>query len=138
MFKIADNFKILVVDDEPSIREVLKIYMEERGFEVHLAENGEEAITLFKAHQPQIVFLDLLIPGKMGREVLREIRSLAPKTLVIIITGFSEDETMSIIGSLDIQGIINKPFRMNEVEKQILSLVKKINLSDDLQTPQFL
>ena len=117
--------KILIIDDEPSIRDILQIFFKEQGYEVCLAENGKDALTIFRTEFPEIVFLDLLIPGKTGKEVLQEIRKLSPHTVVIIITGFSEEEIFSIISPTDIQGILKKPFRLAHIEKKILPTIKK-------------
>ena len=117
--------KILIIDDEPAIRDVLKVFLEEQGFNVYIAGNGKEALTVFRTECPEVVFLDLLLPEKTGKDVLQEIRNLVPHTVVIIITGFSEDEIFSIIRPLDVQGILKKPFRLEHIEKKILPKIKK-------------
>jgi len=116
--------KILIIDDEPAIRDVLKIFLEEQGFDVYIAGNGKEALTIFQTNRPEVVFLDLLLPEKTGKDVLQEIRNLAPHTIVIIITGFSDEEIFSIVSPDDIQGILKKPFRLSYVEKKILPKIK--------------
>ncbi len=116
--------KILIIDDEPAIRDVLKIFLEEQGFEVYIAGNGKEALSIFRTKRPEVVFLDLLLPEKTGKDVLQEIRILVPHTIVIIITGFSDEEIFSIVKPGDIQGILKKPFRLTHVEKKILPKIK--------------
>ena len=115
--------KILIIDDEPAIREVLQIFLEEHGFDVYTAENGIDALTIFRTQHPEIVFLDLLLPEKTGKDVLQEVRNLSPHTVVILITGFSEKEIYSIIRPVDIQAILKKPFRLAHIEKKILPLI---------------
>jgi len=112
--------KVLIIDDEPAIREVLKIFLEEQGFNVSTAADGEEALAIFHAECPRVVFLDLLLPERTGRDILREIREYFPDTIVIVITGFSEDEISSIIGPLPVQGVLRKPFRLEHVRRDIL------------------
>ena len=116
--------KILIIDDEPAIRDVLKIFLEEQGFEVYIAGNGKEALSIFGTKLPEVVFLDLLLPEKSGKDVLQEIRNLAPHTIVIIITGFSDEEIFSMVKPDDIQGILKKPFRLTHVEQKILPKIK--------------
>ena len=116
--------KILIIDDEPAIRDVLKIFLEEQEFEVYIAGNGKEALSIFRTKRPEVVFLDLLLPEKTGKDVLQEIRNLAPHTIVILITGFSDEEIFSIVRPGDIQGILKKPFRLMHIEKKILPKIK--------------
>ena len=115
------GIKFLIVDDEPAIRDVLKLFLEDKGFEVVLAENGHEALSILQAESPEVVFLDLLLPGgKTGKDVLEEIRRFNSQTVVIIITGSAEEDAESIVGYMDVQYILKKPFRLKHVEKQIL------------------
>ncbi|MEW5801308.1 MAG: response regulator [bacterium] len=123
-------YKFLIIDDEPAIRDVLKFFLEDKGFEVYLANDGHEALSIFRDKSPEVVFLDLLLPnGKTGKDVLQEIRKLNSQTLVIIITGSSVEDTLSIIGHLNIQQILRKPFRLEHVEKQILPKIEQILIS---------
>ncbi len=116
--------KILIIDDEPSIREVLKIFFEEQGFEVHIAGNGKEALSIFKTENPHIVFLDMMLPEITGREVLHNIRAIAPQTVVIVVTGYTEEETHYMVSPLIVQGVLKKPFRLDHVEKHIIPIIK--------------
>lgn len=118
--------KFLIVDDEPAIRDFLQFFLENKGFEVLLAKDGHEAVSIFQAESPQVVFLDLLLPGgKTGKDVLWEIRKSNPQTVVIIITGSSEDDALSIVGRMGVQYILKKPFRLEQVEKKILPTVEE-------------
>ncbi|MEW6379768.1 MAG: response regulator [bacterium] len=127
-------YKLLVVEDEPAIRDVFKYLLEDRGFEVYLAEDGHEALSIFHTRSPEIVFLDLSLPrGMTGKDVLKEIRKSNSRTAVVIITGSSEEDAQSIIGQLNVQYILKKPFRLDYVEKQILPKIKeKLRSQQDL------
>ncbi len=120
-------YKFLIIDDEPAIREVLKVFLEDKGFEVFLANDAHEALSIFRDKSPDVVFLDLLLPGgKTGKDILHEIRQSNPWTVVIIITGFSVEDTLATIGHLSIQHILRKPFRLQHVEKNILPQIEEM------------
>lgn len=120
-------YKLLIVDDEPAIRDVLKFFLEDKGFEVFLANDAHEALSIFRDKSPEVVFLDLLLPGgKTGVDILQEIRKSSPRTVVIIITGFSIEDTLATMGHLNIQHILRKPFRLQHVEENILPRIEEM------------
>jgi DNA-binding response OmpR family regulator len=82
--------RILVVDDEESIRQLYKEELEEEGYEVELAERGEEALEKISRSKPQVVILDLKMPGMGGLEVLERIREQDKDLPVIICTAYGE------------------------------------------------
>lgn len=81
---------ILLVDDEPDIRDVLDVYLTDLGYTVHSAENGEAALQIFHRTVPSIVLSDIKMPGMDGSELLRRIKAEAPATEVIMITGHGD------------------------------------------------
>lgn len=82
--------KLLLVDDEESIRTVLKITLEDAGYEVSTAENGTDALRVFRLENPDIVLTDIKMPGISGVELLARIKSESPETEVIMITGHGD------------------------------------------------
>ncbi len=84
--------RILVIDDEPSILDLLDTILHSKGHEVVLAERGRKGVQLFQQERPHVTILDLEMPGMDGCAVLREIRALDPNALVIIQTGFGTEE----------------------------------------------
>jgi len=85
-----DKKKILIVDDEENIRALFGGELEDEGFEVFTAASGEEAVELFSRVQPDLVTLDIKMPGMGGIAALVAIRDMAPTVPVIILTAFSE------------------------------------------------
>ena len=81
---------ILLVDDEEGIRKVLGISLEDSGYTVHTAENGEKALEIFKKVRPPIVLTDIKMPGMSGIHLLQKIKSVNPDTEVIMITGHGD------------------------------------------------
>jgi CheY-like chemotaxis protein len=82
--------KILLVDDEPSIQIVYREEFEDEGYEVISAVNGDEGLEKFQADEPDIVILDIHMPGMNGIEVLRQMKMLRPEIPVILSSAFQE------------------------------------------------
>ncbi|MCG3174913.1 MAG: Regulatory protein AtoC [Myxococcota bacterium] len=129
--------RILVADDERSLREFLQILLEQDDHEVHLASRGDEAIKMSNETEYDLVFTDLRMPGKDGLEVLRSIRDLWPETQVIMITahGTAHDAVQAMkLGAYD---YITKPFNVDELRQQVrLALDKRGLLRENVQLRQ--
>ena len=113
--------RILIVDDEQSVREVLSEYFTEQGYSVESAGGGEEALALVERGTPDLVLLDVRMPGIDGVETLRRIRKIAPDVSVIMVTA-NEDvalarETLKL-GALD---YVAKPFDFVYLERAIMA-----------------
>ncbi|MCD6502013.1 response regulator, partial [bacterium] len=107
------NETILIVDDEPHVRTVLRALLSKLGYEVLLVSDGEEAVETVRSHGDEIdlVLLDVVMPGMNGPEVFDAIRSLKPDCKVVISTGYAKEET---VGDLIRQGaaaLVRKPYR---------------------------
>ncbi|MHC1695394.1 MAG: response regulator transcription factor [Eubacteriales bacterium] len=116
--------KILVVDDDANICELLKLYMEKEDYEVKTAPGGAEGIIMFKAYEPDLVLLDIMMPGKDGWQVCREIRELS-STPVIMITAKGEifDKVLGL--ELGADDFIVKPFDMKEVSARVKAVLRR-------------
>ena len=112
---------ILIVDDEQSVREVLSEYFSEQGYAVETAGDGEEALAVVRRSTPDLVLLDVRMPGIDGVETLRRMRGIAPAVSVIMVTA-NEDvslarETLKL-GALD---YVAKPFDFVYLERAIMA-----------------
>ena len=76
--------KILVVDDDPNISDLLKIYFENEGYDVKTVADGVEGVNAFKQYEPDLVLLDLMLPKKDGWQVCREIREISAKPIIMV------------------------------------------------------
>ncbi len=116
--------KVLVVDDESSIVEILQMFLIRSGYAVRTAFDGPTALQLVRAERPDIVFLDLRMPGMSGLEVLRCIREQDQKLNVIILSGYLDEETRQLALDLGAQDCLTKPMDLRALE-QCLSKVTR-------------
>ena len=110
--------KVLIVDDNAGTRSMIKIVMEKTGHEVvGEAWDGESALKAFTDLRPEVVLLDVIMPGKSGVEVLEAIRAIDKAAKVIMVTAIDQDEINSQLLSKGASAIIYKPFGYNDFEK---------------------
>jgi two-component system KDP operon response regulator KdpE len=121
---VTQGARILVVDDEPQIRRSLQGNLEGKGYAVETVESGEQAITAFQNRRPDIIVLDLLMPGMGGVEVVRRIR--ASSTVPIIVLSAMDDERDKVEAlETGADDYITKPFGMEELLARIRSLLRR-------------
>jgi two-component system, OmpR family, alkaline phosphatase synthesis response regulator PhoP len=122
-----ENTKILVVDDESDIQEILRYNLEKEGFEVFTASDGEEGIAIAEREQPTLIILDIMMPHMDGVEMCRQLRSKPEfaKTLIAFLTAREED--YSQIAALDVGGddYITKPIRPRVFISRIKALLRR-------------
>ncbi len=116
--------KILVVDDDKNICEMLRLYFENEGYEVKTANDGAEGVTAFKTFEPDIVLLDIMLPKKDGWQVCREIREISSKP-VIMITAKGEvfDKVLGL--ELGADDFVVKPFDMKELSARVKAVLRR-------------
>ncbi len=101
--------RVLVVDDEPEMRAVLAEYLQGKGFEVLQADGGEAALRRLPEFRPQVVLLDILMPGLSGVETLRRIKTLQPETAVIMVSAIEDEDTARRTLALGAADYVTKP-----------------------------
>jgi DNA-binding response OmpR family regulator len=116
--------RVLVVDDEPMVRDVLSRYLEQSGFEVEAAGDGERALAAFDAHPPDLVLLDLMLPRLDGFEVFRRIRARNDSPVIMIT---ARGQTTDRIAGLEIgaDDYVSKPFSPAEVVARVRSVLRR-------------
>lgn len=118
--------KVLLVDDDPNIRKLAKMSLERVGkWEVAVAASGMEAIELLEQEQPDVVVLDVMMPGIDGRQTLEGLKAKAAELPVILMTAKVQSEEINEYLSLGAVGIITKPFDPMLLPKEISKLVEK-------------
>ena len=116
--------RVLVVDDEPMVREVLARYLARDGFDVDTADDGEQALASFDRQVPDIVLLDLMLPRVDGLEVFRRMRA-ATEVPVIMLTARGE-ETDRVVGlDLGADDYVTKPFSPREVLSRVRAVLRR-------------
>ncbi len=118
--------RILVVDDEPNIRELIRLYLGKEGFAVEESEDGEDALTRLRANPPALVVLDLMLPKKDGREVCREIRKTS--SLPIIMLTAKNEEVDRVLGlEIGADAYLTKPFSPRELVARVRAVLRRAN-----------
>lgn len=107
--------RVLVVDDEAVIRDLLQRILIKQGYEVSTATDGLEGLDKIKHNNYNILILDLKMPRMDGMGLLREIRELEKDFIIIIITGYENQDTSQVIARQGCLGYITKPFNIEEV-----------------------
>ncbi len=113
--------RLLVVDDEPTVRTVAVRILESLGYEVTSAENGREALEIFAANGGRfdLVILDMIMPEMNGRDCFKALRKMRPDLRVLLSSGFSREEDVADMRSEGLAGFIHKPFRAAELGKAV-------------------
>ena len=122
--------KILVVDDEPNIREVVGLYLRQEGYAVVSAADGEEALRLYERERPDLVVLDLIMPGLDGVEVCRRIQAERRVSLIMLTSrGEEADRALGLAAGAD--DYVVKPFRPRALMARVSALLRKTEIRAD-------
>lgn len=120
--------KLLVVDDEPSILTLLKFNLEQSGFEVLTAENGNDALGIAVTEDLTLIVLDLMLPGMDGMDVCKTLRQEKINTPILMLTA-KDDEFDKILGlELGADDYMTKPFSPREVVARVKAILRRTNL----------
>ena len=116
--------KVLIVEDDNNIAELLHLYLEKEGFETQVAQDGGKGVELYRSFHPELVLLDIMLPVMDGWSVLKKIRE-TDKTPVILLTakGETNDKVQGLEGGAD--DYIVKPFEMKEVLARIHAVLRR-------------
>lgn len=112
--------KILIVDDDPVICALLEAYLVEKGYQTFTALSGKAAIEKVKTEKPQIVLLDIGMPGMDGVETLRQIKNIDKEIGVVMISGLKDEETAKITLKLGADDYITKPMDLKYLDDVLL------------------
>ena len=114
--------KILVVDDDRNICELLKLYLENDGYTVFVANDGQEAVEMFQSKAPELVLLDIMLPKMDGWQVCREIRKTS-NTPIIMLTAKGETFDKVLGLELGADDYVTKPFDAKEVMARVKAVL---------------
>lgn len=121
--------KILLVDDDPNISQLIQLYLVKEGFEVASASRGDEAVKMFKSDPPSLMLLDVMLPGMDGWQVCREIRKVSNIPIIMLT---AKDETFDKVLGLELgaDDYIVKPFETKELVARIKAVLRRYQQSD--------
>lgn len=124
---------VLVVDDEPSLRKVFRTSLMANGFAVEEARSGEEAVDMLPQHPFDLVLLDINMPGIGGVEACREIRALAPKVGIVMVTVREAEQDMVRALEAGADDYVTKPVRFRELVARMRSVLRRLEADDATQ-----
>ncbi|QDX95702.1 DNA-binding response regulator [Brevibacillus laterosporus] len=118
--------KILVVDDEENILQVIRAYLERSGYIVYVAETGEIALQLHQLLQPDLLILDLMLPDMSGEDICRQLRKISDTPIIMLTAKSSEDDKINglLMGADD---YVIKPFSPRELVARVITLLRRTN-----------
>jgi len=118
--------KVLVVEDEESYRHALASGLGREGFDVILAEDGPEGIRRFEEHRPDIVLLDMLLPGMHGIDVCRRLRAVSEVPILMV---SAVDSELDVVLGLELgaSGYVTKPFRLRELVARMHAILRRVS-----------
>ena len=121
--------KILVIDDDTNICEMLRVYLENEGYEVKTANDGAEGVAYFKMYEPDLVLLDIMLPRKDGWQVCREIREVSNKP-IIMVTAKGEVFDKVLGFELGADDFMVKPLEMKELSVRVKAMLRRCATHD--------
>ena len=124
------EIKVLVVDDEVQICELIESFLSHEGYRVMTALNGDEAIRKFSEEKPHIVFLDIRMPGMSGMDVLRRMKEIDPNAGIIILSAFGDMATVEASMDLGAHSYIQKPVDLKHLTEIVSAWGSSQGLAD--------
>jgi CheY-like chemotaxis protein len=123
---MALDRKLLIVDDESSVRDLFQSALSDSGYQVHLAENGEQALDILKQHDIDLIFLDLKLFGMNGIELCRRIRKDKPVSIIYAITGWAGLFEVEECREAGFDDFFTKPVHLDIIFKAVESAFEKL------------
>jgi len=126
--------RILIVDDEPPIQRILRRNLSASGYEVLVADNGKQALEMVRAHQPDLILLDLYLPGELdGLEVCRQVRQLVPAlaTPIIVLSAITEERQKVEALDLGADDYLTKPFSNDELQARVRACLRRASVIEE-------
>jgi DNA-binding response OmpR family regulator len=119
--------RVLVVDDDETVRDVVRRYLEVAGFTVDMAGDGAEGLAKFAAHEPDLVVLDVMMPGITGLEVCKRLRQTS-QVPIVMLTALGEEENRIAGLQLGADDYVTKPFSPRELALRVASVLRRVRM----------
>ena len=130
---MAEPFRILVIDDDPGIREYLEALASRHGYDVYTVVDGEKALETLDETRPDVVTLDVVLPGIDGLETLRRFKQRMPDVPVIMLSGHGQARTIVEAMRLGASDFLRKPFEVEELELAFQKALETYALKEEVQ-----
>jgi two-component system KDP operon response regulator KdpE len=127
---------VLVIDDEPQIRRALRVGLERNGYVVTLAANGEEGLDSAALHPPDIVILDLAMPGIQGLEVCRQLREWSKVPIIVLSVRENESDKIAALDA-GADDYLTKPFSLDELLARMRAVLRRVGNDAESESPSF-
>jgi DNA-binding response OmpR family regulator len=124
---LDDRTKILVVDDEPTICSMMRVFLTQIGYEVRTVNSGEDAIDVFDEDPPDMVLLDISMPGMRGIDVLQLMKIRKADCGVIMLSAYGDDQTIQEAIDMGAYCYIQKPMELMDLKKRLEELHQHIS-----------
>jgi len=124
-----EKLRVLIVDDDPNISQLIKLYLDKEGYETETSARGDDAVFAFKKNPPNIVVLDLMLPGMDGWQVCREIRKTSTIPIIMLT---AKDETFDKVLGLELgaDDYMTKPFDPKELVARIKAVIRRTQVAE--------
>lgn len=123
--------KILIIEDEPNIRELVLYNLSQNGYEGLAAEDGLQGLAMAREEKPDLILLDIMLPGKNGYDICKELRAEGNKTPVIMLTAKNEEIDKVLGLEFGADDYISKPFGIRELMARIKAVLRRYEISPD-------
>jgi DNA-binding NtrC family response regulator len=123
--KDMPEHSVLIVDDEPIVRESIRDWLKDAGYKVATADSGEEALKMIETQDFSVLVVDVRLPGKTGIRVLKEVKAVKPQIKSIVITAYPSAESISEAMKLGAVDYLVKPVAPDQLEKLIRDTLLK-------------
>ena len=123
---MSKNINVVIVDDNEMTREILRVALRSDGYNVvGEAADGESGLELIKRCKPDVIFLDIMMPGMSGIDLLKQGRALLPRSAILMVTGSSDRQTVQAALQNGAHGFILKPFNTGTVLDTVVSALQR-------------
>ncbi len=132
---MGNGIKILIVDDDPRVCEILSLYMQKEGFQVITSQNGEKALEIVDQESIDLIILDIMLPQMDGWEVCRVLRNKNSQIPVLMLTAKTEDYEKIIGLDLGADDYVEKPFNPVEIVSRVKAILRRVAPSQEKGKP---
>jgi two-component system response regulator AtoC len=130
---VAESIRVLVIDDDPGVREYLEALVSRQGYEAYAVSSGEEALRILDRARPDLVTLDVVLEGMDGLETLRQLKKMLPDVPVVMLSGHGQARTIVEAMRLGASDFLRKPFEIEELELAFEKALEKRALRSEVE-----